>query len=189
MFNKIALSLAVLALIGDASARHHHHSHKIQKPRHSKHSLVQFIDDINEEDIDQEFIYNQKPTENPLGVRFVQASSDPINGSLGAPKAKRENLTPEQQFEWDMRRLTPPKFEDDEDVKATAESIKIAEAKLKGKMPSPDDAAEQAKVQRRSVEYQKYDSDDEDDETVETRKSIKTAEKLYKTRFFINAKD
>jgi hypothetical protein len=33
------------------------------------------------------------------------------------------------------------------------------------------------------------DSDDEDDDTVETRRSVKTAEKMHKTRFFINAKD
>ena len=37
--------------------------------------------------------------------------------------------------------------------------------------------------------YTFHDSDDEEDDTYETRKSIKTAEKNLKSRFFINAKD
>lgn len=39
------------------------------------------------------------------------------------------------------------------------------------------------------MKYTRYDSDDEDRDTVETRKSVKTAEKAMKQRFFINAKE
>lgn len=37
--------------------------------------------------------------------------------------------------------------------------------------------------------YEMADSDDEEADTIETRRSIKTAEKQLKARFFINAKD
>ena len=37
--------------------------------------------------------------------------------------------------------------------------------------------------------YTFHDSDDEEDDTYQTRRSIKTAEKNLKTRFFINARD
>ena len=40
-----------------------------------------------------------------------------------------------------------------------------------------------------SVTYHYADSDDEDEDTRETRRSIKTAEKMLRKRFFINAKD
>lgn len=39
------------------------------------------------------------------------------------------------------------------------------------------------------VTYDEASSSDEDEETSETRRSIKTAEKMHKVRFFINAKD
>jgi len=39
------------------------------------------------------------------------------------------------------------------------------------------------------TEKKQWDSDDEEDDTVETRKSVKTAEKALKKRFFINAKE
>jgi len=68
---KMALSIAVLALISDSAAHRHHH--KLFKTHHT-----------------------EIPASYP-GVTFVQ--SDPIHGSLGPPKAKKENLTPEQQFE------------------------------------------------------------------------------------------
>jgi hypothetical protein len=40
---------------------------------------------------------------------------------------------------------------------------------------------------KKPVKYTLHDSDDEDEDTVETRKSVKTAEKSLKQRFFINA--
>lgn len=56
-------------------------------------------------------------------------------------------------------------------------------------MAGPDaNPAEKAKV-KPPVEYPDFDSDDESEDTVETRKSISQAEKYYKHRFFINAKD
>ena len=42
---------------------------------------------------------------------------------------------------------------------------------------------------KKGVKYTLHDSDDEEDDTVETRKSVKTAEKQLKHRFFINAKE
>lgn len=42
---------------------------------------------------------------------------------------------------------------------------------------------------KKAVKYTLHDSDDEEDDTVETRKSVKTAEKALKKRFFINAKE
>ena len=40
---------------------------------------------------------------------------------------------------------------------------------------------------KKPVKYTLHDEDDEDEDTVETRKSVKTAEKQLKKRFFINA--
>lgn len=40
---------------------------------------------------------------------------------------------------------------------------------------------------KKPVKYTLHDEDDEDEDTVETRKSVKTAEKSLKKRFFINA--
>jgi hypothetical protein len=43
------------------------------------------------------------------GVTLIQelSTSDPIHGSLGEPKIKMEDLTPEQQFEEGQRRKKP----------------------------------------------------------------------------------
>ena len=116
--------------------------------------------------------------------------SDPINGSLGAPRAKRENLTPMQQFEYDQRSKKPVVFKDEEEtVGVTNNSIKVAEGIVGAKMANPLSKDQLKKVEERATEYPNFDSDDEDDETVETRKSVKTAEKIKGVRFFINAKD
>lgn len=45
------------------------------------------------------------------------------------------------------------------------------------------------KDRKKPVKYELADSDDEEDDTVETRKSVKTAEKALKKRFFINARE
>merc|ERR1712222_197941 len=45
------------------------------------------------------------------------------------------------------------------------------------------------KEMKKAVKYTLHDEDDEEDDTVETRKSVKTAEKALKHRFFINAKE
>jgi hypothetical protein len=181
--------LAVVALLGNTSARQHRHAHKLNKHHPKANNMVQFIDG----DFDSEESFAQgAPISNPAypGVRFVQQMSDPISGSLGNPKAKRADLTPEQQFEWDMRRIPQVKLEDEvETVTDTKNSIEAAEKIVGGKMVEPKSAKQLAKEADRSVEYPEFDSDDEDDETVETRRSIKTAEKMYKQRFFINAKD
>jgi len=67
-------------------------------------------------------------------------------------------------------------------------SIKIAEAIVGVKMASPTDPKELAKDVP-VVTYHVADSDDEDEDTRETRRSIKTAEKMLRKRFFINARD
>jgi hypothetical protein len=79
--------------------------------------------------------------------------------------------------------------DEEETVGVTNNSIKVAESIIGSKMPEPTDPKELKKVENRGVEYKHYDSDDEDDDTVETRRSVKTAEKMHKSRFFINAKD
>lgn len=55
-------------------------------------------------------------------------------------------------------------------------------------MASPTDPKELAKDYP-IVSYKVADSDDEDEETRETRRSIKTAEKMLRKRFFINKRD
>jgi len=58
-------------------------------------------------------------------------------------------------------------------------------------MPSPEDPEEKKKMEE-EVEtpfYHYHTADEESIDTQETRKSIQTAEKMYKHRFFINAKD
>ena len=45
------------------------------------------------------------------------------------------------------------------------------------------------KDRKKAVKYELADSDDEEDDTVETRRSVKTAEKALKKRFFINARE
>lgn len=85
--------------------------------------------------------------------------------------------------------MKPQVFTDDEDTKTSKNSLKIAEALHNKKMPSPDSSATEKQKVKPPVPYPDLDSDDEEDDTVETRKSIKTAEKQLKQRFFINARD
>ena len=160
---KKALSLAVLLLIGDASAE------TLFRNKHGK-SYVQFLEgdyedfaqDLSQDKQSQESIKESEkqigkslktdtdtmntaldlhtkmhfendgetfskanslsdntmvalPTYyNPVpGVTMIQ--SDPIHGSLGAPKVKMEDLTPEQQFEESQRRKTAVVFKDDKE--------------------------------------------------------------------------
>lgn len=67
----------------------------------------------------------------------------------------------------------------------TEDSIKWAEENTGGKFPEPTPKDKMKKTPK----YHLADSDDEEDDTVETRKSVKTAEKQLKHRFFINAKE
>lgn len=55
-------------------------------------------------------------------------------------------------------------------------------------MAEPLDPKQVLKMKKTPV-YDLADSDDEEDDNVETRRSIKTAEKQLKHRFFINARD
>jgi len=69
------------------------------------------------------------------------AQSDPIHGSLGPRKAKRGDLTPEQQFEFDQRRVPEVIFKDEsETVTHTNDSIKAAEAITGKTMVDPNSA-------------------------------------------------
>ena len=114
----------------------------------------------------------------------MMIQSDPIHGSLGEPKIAMRDLKPEQQFEESQRRKVPVVFKDDkEQVTDTEESIKWAEENTGGSFPEPVDK----KKMKKPVKYTLHDEDDEDEDTVETRKSVKTAEKQLKKRFFINA--
>lgn len=79
-------------------------------------------------------------------------------------------------------------YTDDEDVTANNNSIKVAEGIVGAKMAEPTDPKQVLKMKKTPV-YEMFDSDDEEDDTVETRRSIKTAEKQLKHRFFINARD
>jgi len=83
------LSIAVLALINSSYARHHHH-----------HNLLQFVPiaDFDNTNVHIELGENDRIADyQPIkGVTLLDTASDPIHGSLGADKAKRENLTPEQ---------------------------------------------------------------------------------------------
>lgn len=97
-------------------------------------------------------------------------------------------MTPEQKFEEDLKGRTPQVFTDDEDVTTNNNSIKIAEGIVGAKMPEPTSPEEMLKMKKTPV-YEMFDSDDEEDDTRETRRSLKTAEKQLKHRFFINAKD
>ena len=69
-------------------------------------------------------------------------------------------------------------------------SIKIAEKMTKAKMPEPYDVIKAKKdaAHKRApvIKYPVHDSDDEDHDPIETRKSLKTAEKMMKQRFFAN---
>ena len=83
-------------------------------------------------------------------------------------------------------------MKDDGDVIATNNSIKAAEAIVKGKMPSPGDPREEDRMKNAAmnqVEYHLHGDDEEDEDTVETRRSVKTVEKTMKHRFFINARE
>jgi len=119
---------------------------------------------------------------------MAQSQSDPIYGSLGAPKVPRKNLFPDQQLEWDLRHTPAPIYTDDDDIKTNDNSVKIAEKLVGAKMALPSDPKQLAKMAKTPV-YEMADSDDEEMDTIETRRSIKTAEKQLKTRFLINAKD
>ena len=86
------LSIAVLALISSTAARHHRHHHK--------NTLMQFVpiadydtDNIHLELGEHDRIADYQPIK---GVTLLDTASDPIHGSLGPRKAKREDLTPEQ---------------------------------------------------------------------------------------------
>jgi len=180
MFAKATVSLAVLALIGDAAAvRHSQRKYRVVNNSMENGNLVQFIEDVH------------VPISGPIpGVTLVESysSSDPIHGSLGPKKAKRGDLTAEQQFEYDQRRIPAADLKDEEvTVTHTNESIAAAEAIVGSKMVDPESDKEKKKTKH--VKYTLADSDDETDETVETRRSIKTAEKTVGTRFFINARD
>lgn len=121
----------------------------------------------------------------------MQQRSDPIYGSLGPPKVEPTDLTPEQRFELDQRKKKPQPIVLDKHILETDASIKTAEKMVGAKMPSPDDPEEKKKFEE-EVEtpfYHYHTADEESNDTVETRKSIKTAEKMLKHRFFINAKD
>lgn len=134
------------------------------------------------------------PISGPIaGVTLVEekswSSSDPIHGSLGPNKAKHSDLTPEQQFEQDQRNTPVAEVKEEEvTVTHTNDSIKAAEAIVGGTMADPNSAAEKKRMET-SPKYHLADSDDEENDTVETRRSVKTAEKQIKHRFFINAKD
>lgn len=84
------ISIAVLALINSSYARHHHH----------RSNLVQFVpiadydnDNIHVELGEHDRIADYQPIK---GVTLLDTASDPIHGSIGPAKAKREDLTPEQ---------------------------------------------------------------------------------------------
>jgi hypothetical protein len=99
-----------------------------------------------------------------------------------------EDLLPEQQFEEKQRRMPPAKFEDSEDVKATTNSIKIAEELVGNKMASPSDPV-QVKKYAPTAMYHLAGPEEEEDDTKETRRSVKTVEQSLKTRFWINARE
>lgn len=84
--------------------------------------------------------------------------------------------------------MKPLVFSDEDDIKDSKNSLRIAEKITGKKFPKPSDPTQQDKI-KPTPEYHHADSDDEDPDTVETRKSIKTAEQSLKQRFFINAKD
>lgn len=55
-------------------------------------------DDFSKASITFDNSFVQIPRHVP-GVTLIQELSDPIHGSIGEPKIKMEDLTPEQQFE------------------------------------------------------------------------------------------
>jgi len=84
--------------------------------------------------------------------------------------------------------MPPAKFEDSEDVKATTNSIKIAEELVGNKMASPSDPV-QVKKYAPTAMYHLAGPEEEEDDTKETRRSVKTVEQSLKTRFWINARE
>jgi hypothetical protein len=84
--------------------------------------------------------------------------------------------------------MPPATYKDDEDVTTTTNSINKAEGITGGKMEEPFDPLVQAKIAP-TVKYTLADSDDEEEDTVETRRSVKSAEKYFKKRFFINKRE
>jgi len=99
-----------------------------------------------------------------------------------------KDLDGDAAFEEKQRRMPPAKYEDDEDVVTTKNSIDKAEGITGGKMEEPFDPLVQAKIAP-TPKYHLADSDDEEEDTVETRRSVKYAEKYYKKRFFINKRE
>merc|ERR1719331_2270491 len=88
-----------------------------------------------------------------------------------------------------MNSLKPVEFINDPHVvPETLDSIKTAEGITKVNFADPTSPEEMAKIHKHT-RYHFADSDDEDDETVGTRKSLQTAEKALKTRWFVNEKD
>jgi len=85
----------------------------------------------------------------------------------------------------EQREKKPVVYTDDKEVVTdTANSLKIAEG-LVGHQLTFKDMKSDPKVVAAHVQYTFHDSDDEEDDTYETRKSLKTAEKLLKSRFFM----
>jgi len=119
----------------------------------------------------------------------MQMQSDPIHGSMGNTVDSKQAISAEERFEDHMNSLNPVEFVTDPHVvPETLESIKVAEGITKVGFADPTSPAEMAKIHKHT-RYHFADSDDEDDETVGTRKSLQTAEKQLKTRWFVNEKD
>ena len=88
-----------------------------------------------------------------------------------------------------MNSLKPVEFVNDPRVvPETLDSIATAEGITKVKFADPTSPEEMAKIHKHT-RYHFADDDDEEDETVGTRKSLQTAEKMLKTRWFVNEKD
>merc|ERR1712238_462259 len=120
---KKALSLAVLLLIGDASAE------TLYRNKHGK-SYVQFLDG-DYEDWNQDLVQDKQAQESVAEAekqigKELKTDSDTMTAALDYhnklhfdqdgetfAKAKMEDLTPEQQFEEGQRRKSPAVFKED----------------------------------------------------------------------------
>lgn len=134
------------------------------------------------EAIKQRFPYH------PIGVRFIQQRSDPIHGSLG-PKGVDYELSDEDKLEQHLNSLKPREWVLDPEVfDDTMDSIAEAEKLQGAKMEEPHDIEARKAASpwelANAPTYKLHNSDDEDEETIETRKSLRSAERMYKTRFF-----
>ena len=185
------VSLAVLALLGDAAAIRHHHKHHHR--HHHPKQFVQFID--GDFDDDEQMVQRNvmgAPVAVPIGTLLqsqADAFSDPIHGSLGEPKIPMADLNPDQQFEQRQRNMKPLDLKPEkETVDVTENSIKVAEGLTGAKMAEPTDPKQLKKVEP-PVQYYHHDAADEDEDTVETRRSVKTVEKTMQQRFFINERE